>query len=460
MAQNKNKKTWIILAASVVGLFAILMIAKSAGWIGKEDPTEIELGKVQKSTITEIVSASGKIQPEVEVKLAPDVSGEIVELLVNEGDSVVRGQKLLKIRPDNYESLLARSEAQLNSMKANHEQSKALLAQSNARLEKAKNDYDRNKKLFADKVISKSDFDQFTSTYNVALQDLESAKANVNAALYNVKSSEAALKEAQTNLTKTTIYAPQSGIISQLNVELGERVVGTTQMAGTEMLRIANLNNMEVRVNVNENDITRVKLGDTVSIDVDAFSQTERKFSGIVYEIASSANNTGTGTVSTDAVTEFEVKIRVLRSSYADLIKGKKSFPLKPGMSASVEIKTKTKKNILTLPISAVTTRNMNDEMNEEETDKKAKEGEEEETTVVESEKQVLKEKEDIQEVVFISENGKAKKVVVKTGISDFENIEILEGLKEGDEVIVGPYAVVSKKLKEGDLVAPKKEEK
>lgn len=451
MANKKNKKTWIILAASVVGLFVILYLAKQAGWIGQEKPEEIVLGKVTKSTITEVVSASGKIQPEVEVKLAPDVSGEIVELLVNEGDSVKIGQKLLKIRPDNYESLLARAEAQLNSTKANYEQSKALLAQSNARLEQAKIDYDRNKKLHAEKVISQSDFDQIVSNYSVAKQDLESAKANVNAASYNVKSSEAALKEAKTNLTKTTIYAPQSGIISQLNIELGERVVGTTQMAGTEMLRIANLNNMEVRVNVNENDITRVKLGDSVSIDVDAFSQTERKFKGVVYEIASSANNTGTGTISTDAVTEFEVKIRVLRSSYADLIKGKLSYPLKPGMSASVEIKTKTAEGILTLPIGAVATRDRN---------KKEKA----DTIKLEEESQVVStntpmKKEEIDEVVFINEGGKAKKVVVKTGISDFENIQIIEGLKEGDEVIVGPYALVSKKLEEGDLVAPKKDE-
>ena len=451
MANKKNKKTWIILVASVVGLFIILYLAKQAGWIGQEKPEEIVLGKVTKSTITEVVSASGKIQPEVEVKLAPDVSGEIVELLVNEGDSVKIGQKLLKIRPDNYESLLARAEAQLNSTKANYEQSKALLAQSNARLEQAKIDYDRNKKLHAEKVISQSDFDQIVSNYSVAKQDLESAKANVNAASYNVKSSEAALKEAKTNLTKTTIYAPQSGIISQLNIELGERVVGTTQMAGTEMLRIANLNNMEVRVNVNENDITRVKLGDSVSIDVDAFSQTERKFKGIVYEIASSANNTGTGAISTDAVTEFEVKIRVLRSSYADLIKGKLSYPLKPGMSASVEIKTKTAEGILILPIGAVTTRDRNEK---EKTDEKEAE---EESKVVSTNTPMKKE--EIDEVVFINEGGKAKKVIVKTGISDFENIQIIQGLKEGDEVIVGPYALVSKNLEEGDLVAPKKED-
>ena len=222
----------MIIGGAVVLIFGGLFLAKKMEWIGKVEPTEVEFAKVSRSTIIEKVSASGKIQPEVEVKLSPDVSGEIVSLNVAEGDSVVAGQELLKIRPDNYVSLLARAEAQMNATKANMEQSKAVLAQSDARLSKAKIDYDRNAKLHKDKVISDADFDQFLSAYTVAKQDLEAAKANVNAANYNVKSSEAALKEAKTNLTKTTIYAPQSGIISKLNVELGERVVGTSQMAG------------------------------------------------------------------------------------------------------------------------------------------------------------------------------------------------------------------------------------
>jgi HlyD family secretion protein len=416
------------------------------------EPTEVEFAKVSRSTIIEKVSASGKIQPEVEVKLSPDVSGEIVSLNVAEGDSVVAGQELLKIRPDNYVSLLARAEAQMNATKANMEQSKAVLAQSEARLSKAKIDYDRNAKLHKDKVISDADFDQFVSAYTVAKQDLEAAKANVNAANYNVKSSEAALKEAKTNLTKTTIYAPQSGIISKLNVELGERVVGTSQMAGTEMLRIANLNKMEVRVNVNENDITRVSLGDTVLIDVDAFSSSERKFKGVVYEIASSANSSGASAVSNDAVTEFEVKIRVLRSSYADLIKGKLSYPLKPGMTASVEILTNRKENIATVPLSAVTTREIGAE---------AKEGmkkEDDGTNATNSNDalEAKKRKENTKEIVFVMEKGKAKMIQVKTGISDFENIEIVSGLNDGQEIIAGPYATVAKKLKEGDLVKKK----
>jgi HlyD family secretion protein len=454
MATNNNsKRTWMIIGGAVVLIFGGLFLAKKMEWIGKVEPTEVEFAKVSRSTIIEKVSASGKIQPEVEVKLSPDVSGEIVSLNVAEGDSVVAGQELLKIRPDNYVSLLARAEAQMNATKANMEQSKAVLAQSEARLSKAKIDYDRNAKLHKDKVISDADFDQFVSAYTVAKQDLEAAKANVNAANYNVKSSQATLKEAKTNLTKTTIYAPQSGIISKLNVELGERVVGTSQMAGTEMLRIANLNKMEVRVNVNENDITRVSIGDTVLIDVDAFSSSERKFKGVVYEIASSANSSGTASaVSNDAVTEFEVKIRVLRSSYADLIKGKLSYPLKPGMTASVEILTNRKENIATVPLSSVTTREIGAASAEGE--KKEEDG----TNATNSNEalEAKKRKDNTKEVVFVMEKGKAKMIQVKTGISDFENIEIVSGLKDGQEIIAGPYATVAKKLKEGDLVKKK----
>lgn len=453
MATNNNsKRTYLFIGAAVVLIFGGLFLAKKMEWIGKVEPTEVEFAKASRSTIIEKVSASGKIQPEVEVKLSPDVSGEIVSLNVAEGDSVVAGQELLKIRPDNYVSLLARAEAQMNATKANMEQSKAVLAQSEARLSKAKIDYDRNAKLHKDKVISDADFDQFVSAYTVAKQDLEAAKANVNAANYNVKSSQATLKEAKTNLTKTTIYAPQSGIISKLNVELGERVVGTSQMAGTEMLRIANLNKMEVRVNVNENDITRVSIGDTVLIDVDAFSSSERKFKGVVYEIASSANSSGTASaVSNDAVTEFEVKIRVLRSSYADLIKGKLSYPLKPGMTASVEILTNRKDNTLTVPLSSVTTREIGAVA---EGEKKEEDGTN--STNANDALEAKKRKENTKEVVFVMEKGKAKMIQVKTGISDFENIEIVSGLKDGQEIISGPYATVAKKLKEGDLVKKK----
>ncbi len=450
MAAKSSKKTWIILLSVAVVLVVGLIVAKKQGWIGKEPATEVELAKAQKADIIERVSASGKIQPEIEVKLSPDVSGEIVGLYVSEGDSVVAGQLLLKIRPDNYESLLARAEAEVNSTKAALEQSKALQSQAEARLVKAKVDFERNRKLHDDKVISDADFDQFSSQYSVAKQDVESAKANVQAAAFRVKSTEAALKEARTNLTKTTIYAPQSGTISKLNVELGERVVGTSQMAGTELLRIANLNKMEVRVNVNENDITRVSLNDTVVIDVDSYSASGRKFKGIVYEIASSANGLSTATTTAvDGVTEFEVKIRVLKSSYADLIKGKNSYPLKPGMTASVEIITNRKNGVLSVPLSAVTTR----DPNAEKQDTEKKEGEENNNT----EPEKVSKKEKIKEVIFVlTKDNHAKLKEVKTGISDFENIEILSGLSDGEQIIAGPYLTVSKKLKDGELVQKK----
>jgi HlyD family secretion protein len=458
MAKKSSNKIWLILGGVVVALGGGLFVAKQQGLIGKEPSTEVEFTKVKRADIVERVSASGKIQPEIEVKLSPDVSGEIVGLYVNEGDSVKAGQLLLKIRPDNYESLLSRADAQVNSSKASVEQSKAVQAQAESRLLKAKIDYDRNKKLHDDKVISDAEFDQFNSQFLVAKQDVESAKANVLAAEYNVKSTQAALKEARTNLTKTTIYAPQSGTISKLNVELGERVVGTTQMAGTELLRIANLNKMEVRVNVNENDITRVSLNDTVIIDVDSYSSTGRKFKGVVYEIASSANGLGaTGTaaaaVSTDAVTEFEVKIRVLRKSYADLVTGRGSYPLKPGMTASVEIVTNRKNKVLSVPLASVTTR---DPSMKVEGEKKEGEGD---NNNQEPEKVIKKDK--IKEVVFVmGKDNKAKLREVKTGISDFENIEILSGLSDNEQIISGPYLTISKKLKEGDLVAAKKEDK
>ncbi|PWK21392.1 HlyD family secretion protein [Arcicella aurantiaca] len=455
MAKKSSNKIWWILGGVIVLLGGGLFIAKKQGLIGKEPATEVEFTKAKKADIIERVSASGKIQPEIEVKLSPDVSGEIVGLYVNEGDSVKAGQLLLKIKPDNYESLLARAEAQVNSAKASVEQSKALQSQSESRLLKAKIDYDRNKRLHDDKVISDADFDQFNSQYLVAKQDLESAKANVQSASFNVKSSEAALKEARTNLTKTTIYAPQSGTVSKLNVELGERVVGTSQMAGTELLRIANLNKMEVRVNVNENDITRVSMNDTVIIDVDSYSASGRKFKGVVYEIASSANGlstTSAAAVSTDAVTEFEVKIRVLRQSYSDLIVGKRSYPLKPGMTASVEIITDRKNGVLSVPLASVTTRDPS--LKTDGGDKK--EGEEDNNQ--EPEKVIKKDK--IKEVVFVVDKAnKAKLREVKTGISDFENIEILSGLADGETIISGPYITVSKKLKEGEIVTKKKAE-
>ena len=456
MARKSSKRVWWITGGVVILLIAGLFGAKQAGLIGKPKTTEVEYTNVKKADIIERVSASGKVQPEVEVKLSPDVSGEIISLNVAEGDSVVKGQLLLKIRPDNYESLMARAQAAVNSSKANYEQTKAMVAQSEARLIQAKANFERNRKLYTDKVISAADFETFESNYGVAQQDVASAKANLSAAQFNIRSAEASMKDAAENLRKTSIFAPVSGIISLLNVEAGERVVGTSQMAGTEMMRIANLSNMEVRVNVNENDIVRVSIGDTAEIDVDAYSSSGRKFKGVVKEIANTAaglaSASGTSSVSADAVTEFEVKVKILNDSFSDLMKtrSKKSYPFKPGMTASIEIITDRKNGVISVPIAAVTTRNSaaaakptdGPPANEAQDDSKAK----------------VKE-EAIKEVVFVDVQGKAEMREVKTGISDFENIEILSGLKQGDQIISGPYIVVSKTLNSGDLVEKKKAE-
>lgn len=456
MARNSSNRTWWILGGIVVVLVGGLLIAKKVGWIGQEKPTEVELTAVFQTEIIERVSASGRVQPEIEVKLSPDVSGEIIGLYVQEGDSVKAGQLLLKIRPDNYESLFSRAQASVNSSKAALEQAKAQVAQAEARLIRAKADFDRNKKLYEDKVVSLADFEQIRANYEVAQQDVESAKANREAASFNIKSAEAGLRDAAENLRKTTIFAPVSGTISSLSVEVGERVVGTSQMAGTELMRIANLSNMEVRVNVNENDIVRVILGDTADIDVDAYSSIGRKFRGIVTEIANTATGqTGTAasiSSSADAVTEFQVKIRILNDSFKDLItsrNGKRVYPFKPGMTASVEVITDRKAGVLAVPISAVTTR-ADSSLAKATTDTK---------NTSTGTKNTADKKEELKEIVFVYKDGKAVQREVKTGISDFENIQILTGLQQGDQVISGPFIAVSKNLSDGALVIEKKED-
>ncbi len=453
MAKNSSKRLLIILGVIAFGLMAGAFIAKQAGWIGKVPVTEVVFAKSKRVDIIEKVSASGKVQPIVEVKISPDVSGEIIALNVKEGDSVRKGQLLLKIRPDNYESLLDQAKASVNNNKAIYSQARATLAQSEARLMRVKLAFERNDKLHNDKVISDADFEQFRADYAVAKQDLEAAKANTEAARFSVQSTEATLRNANENLRKTQIYAPENGTVSLLNVEQGERVVGTSQMAGTEILRIADLNNMEVRVNVNENDIVRVALNDTVIIDVDAFTSLNKKFKGIVTSIANTANGAASSSAgsSTDAVTEFEVKIKILPESYQDLIDKKtKLSPFRPGMTASVEIITTRAIDVLSVPIAAVTTRDPNakpEPKPDDDDDSPPK-------ATVEEKKPGLKSAP--KEVVFVHNAGKVTMKEVKTGISDFENIQIISGLKEGDEVVSGPFLVVSKQLKNGDPVATK----
>ncbi len=467
--KKKSNRIWWILGGLVLLLVVGLVAAKQTGMIGKPKSTEVDFANVKRTDITERVSASGRVQPQVEVKISPDVSGEIIGLYVNEGDPVKAGQLLCRIRPDNYESLLARARATVNQSRAQLEQSKASVSQSSARLIRAKADYERNRKLFNDKVVSSADFETSEANYNVAKQEVEAAQASVRAAQFNIQSAEASLRDANENLRKTTIYSPVNGTVSKLNIELGERVVGTSQMAGTEIMRIANLQNMEVRVNVNENDIVRANLGDTADIEVDSYTTAGRKFKGIVYEIANTANGltsssgaAAAASLSADAVTEFEVKVKILNNSYADLLaqKDKKGYPFKPGMTASVEIITDRKPKVLAVPIAAVTTRGADIEATGEVEDRAN-------GTVDEKPADQQEKKEKPKEIVFVNVGGKAVQREVKTGISDFENIEIISGLKPGDQIIAGPFIAVSKKLKNGDLVAKrdpnkakKKEEK
>lgn len=433
MARKKSNKLLYILLVVIAVLTAGFFIGKSKGWIGGPKELEVETAKVAYRNIVEKVSASGVVQPETEVKMSPDVAGEIIELNVAEGDSVKVNDLLVKIRPDNFISALDRAQATLNQQLANLAQSKAALKRSEAQFTRAQLEYDRNLKLHEEKVISTADFEQINANYLTAKNDLDAAEQTVLAAEFIVKSARATVDESAENLRLTNVYSPTNGVVSKLLVEKGERVVGTAQMAGTEMLRIADLSRMEIRVNVNENDIVRISLSDSVLIDVDSYAFTGKKFGGIVTAIANSANEKANA----DAVTEFEVRIRILNDSYAGLVTDKNPFPFRPGMTASVEIITNRKENILTVPLAAVTTR-------------------EAETLETQGGSTRLK------ELVFLKDGNTAKLVTVKTGISDFDNIEILEGLTEGQEIITGPYFIVSKELedKKPVKIAVKKEDK
>jgi len=437
MAQRKkNNKIIYILIAVLVGLVILVIVLKKSS--KKEIVVTTSMPKYQ--TIVEKISASGMVQPVTEVKLSPDVAGEIMELRVEESDSVTLGQLLVKIRPDNYISAKQRAEASLNQQKANLLSAKSNLARAEATYEKAKLDFDRNNKLKNQNVISISDWEFSNQNFTIAENDLNSAKASVQASEYVVKSSRAALEDAQENLRKTSVLSPISGTVSKLNVKKGERVVGTSQFAGTEMLRIADLNNMEVRVDVNENDIIRISIADTAIIDVDAYSHLGKKFKGIVTQIA----NTAKDKASSDAVTEFEVKINILPSSYNDLKEKGNIHPFKPGMTASVDIITNTKANILTVPLAAVTVRTQREL--EEKEDKKQQADKKVESKATDKEDEKI-------ELIFINDNGVAKVVKVETGISDYENIEIITKIGDSTNVITGPFIAVSKRLKEGDLV-------
>ena len=447
--KKKSNKTLYIILGALVLIMVLAVVGSKAGWWGGKKGIEVELAEAGKRTIIERVGASGMIQPETEVKLSPDVPGEIIELHVEEGDSVKVGQLLLRIRPDNYQSALSRTKANLNERQANVASSRTRLTQAQAQLSRAKAEMERNEKLKNQGVISDADFEQAQLNYKVAQQELASAEQNVRAAQFQVQSASATVDEAQENLNLTSVFAPANGIVSKLDVEQGERVVGTSQMAGTEMMRIADLGKMEVQVDVNENDIVRVSLGDSAIIDVDAYAFKKKQFKGIVTSIANTAN----AKASPDQVTEFQVKIRILPESYGDLLKESPGRPpFRPGMTASVDIITTKRENVLAVPMMAVTVKR-----DKKSFSKEGEEGESERTNEEENEKRAGVDEEQ-EEIVFVLENGRAKEKLVKTGISDFEYIEILEGIEDGEEIISGPYAVVSKRLEDGKMVSVKVE--
>src|SRR5690554_2081427 len=351
MAKKKGKLRYYIIG--VIVLLILVIVANKAGWIGQGDSIKVATEKVEIKTVNETVSASGKVQPETEVKLSSEVSGEIVELNVKEGDIVKQGQLLCRVKPDILQSGYDRAVAALNSQKANLAAAQQQLIQNQASFNNIEANYKRNQELFDKKVISASEFDQIRAEYEGAKANLAMQEQNVLSAKYNIDQSNAMVKEAADNLSRTTIYAPADGVISLLNVELGERVVGTAQMAGTEIMRIANMSSMEVNVEVNENDINRISVGNDATIEVDAFQG--RKFAGIVTEIASSS--TGVGSSSADQVTNFMIKVRISPDSYADISGDNKLVsPFRPGLSATVDIHTE-KDNGLVVPIQAVTTR-------------------------------------------------------------------------------------------------------
>ncbi|GAB3833008.1 efflux RND transporter periplasmic adaptor subunit [Hymenobacter jeollabukensis] len=449
----RNNRLLFILLGLLVVVIGGGIVAKKKGWIGKPAGTEVLTAKAAPADIVEKVSASGKVQPETEVKISSDVSGEIVELYVHEGDSVRKGQLLLRIRPDNYQAMVNQQSAMVGTQQANVGQSQARMQQLMANAKQTELTYRRNASLFKQKVISQAEYEQAKAAYDASQEEINSARASIRAAQSSVRSAQAGLDEARKNLNKTTIYAPVSGTVSKLNVEKGERVLGTSQMAGTEIMRIANLNSMEVRVNVNENDVSNVDLGDSADVEVDAYAARNLKFRGIVTSIA----NTAKDALTAEAVTEFEVRVRLLPESYRQLVRtvgGRTVVPFRPGMTASVDVITDRKSGALAVPLAAVTTRS----------DSAFAKNDKSEGSGIKvgrgrggnSSGDEVKPKGDIEEVVFVVRGGKAVLTPVKTGISDFDHIEILSGVQAGDEVVSGPFRAVSKTLKDGAVVQVK----
>lgn len=452
-----NKKLlWTIIA--LVAVILLLVVLKKTGVIGKEEGIKVTAEKAAARTIIETVNASGKVYPEVEVKVSPDISGEIVELNVSEGDTVHKGQVLARIYADIYNSQRDQAAAVVNQSQAQVLNSTAQLGALKATLDQAEVTYKRQKQLLDDKVISQAEFEQADQAIKTARAQYLAAVQGIKGSRASVQSARAQLARANKDVNRATLVAPMDGVVSLLAVKKGERVVGTAQMAGTEMLRIADMNVMELRVNVGENDIPKVQLNDSAVIEIDAYAN--RKFKGIVTKIASSNTTAAQSTVATSSteVTNYEVHIRLLPGSYKDLMQGNKSrrSPFRPGMNASADIQTKTHTYVLAVPINAVTTRDKNgDKPSKGNRDNNQNNNNENSDNDNDNNQQATVNAEDLEEVVFVLQTDKTtvKKVKVKTDIQDINYIEVTSGLKAGDEVITGPYNLVSKTLKDGDKV-------
>ena len=431
----------ILIAVGII--IALLVVAKLTGLIGGKKAEKVTVEKAAERKVIETVTASGKVQPETEVKLSSEVSGEVTELLVKEGDVVKKGQLLCKVRPDVLKSGYDRATASYSSQKASVASSQQMLAQSQGNMVNAEATYKRNVELFNKKVISASEFDAAKAAYLTAKTNLGRAKEDLTAAKFMLEQSGANVQEAGANLAKATIFAPVDGVISKLSVELGDRILGTAQMAGTEIMRISNLSSMEVNVDVNENDINRVNVGDSAIIEVDAFA--DKKFKGIVTEIASSSKDVGT-TTSVDQVTNFNVKVRIIADSYTDVKGGAKDLPspFRPGLSATVDIESQSLKG-LAVPIQCVFTEDAN---------KAKKEGESASTDAnADKQKSKLNDKTIKQYVYLFAANRTVKKVEVTTGIQNDQYIIVKTGLKAGQDVVTGPYSAIQNKLKDGMIV-------
>lgn len=430
---------WII--GILLLLVVLLIILSKSGAFGKDEGTKVTAETTIKRTVIETVNASGKVYPEVEVKVSPDISGEVIELNVAEGDTVRRGQVLARIYADIYASQRDQASAIVAQQQAQVGNASAQLGALKATLDQAESNYNRQKKLLDQKVISRSEFEVAEQSFTSAKANYEAARQGIRANQASVQSAMASLQRASRDVSRATLVAPMDGVVSLLAVKKGERVVGTAQMAGTEMMRIADLKSIETQVEVGENDIPKVKIGDTAIVQIDAYNA--RKFKGVVYKIANPTVQTNA--ISSTTVTNYKVHIRLLPSSYMDMIGNGKPFPFRPNMTASADIQTNTKPGILAVPLNAVTTRDKKDDAKANDKTKKEK------TTVTVTTTDDETAADDLEEVVYVMQkDGTVKKVKVKTGIQDINYIEILSGLSGNEQVITGPYDVVSKKLKDG----------